>query len=190
MEKRKRTYSRNVLLLHVGVSRLAVRTRLAGDGQDDHLRISGHTSGDVLELHGEHVDWNQASELATTAVVTVRHGAVHGRIGNDLSSLGLHVGSKVVDGNALGLEGVLVAVLGRGRRLAATEACDGGEVWVCEGAFVVSWIEVRNTLTKEWRATRGGEVSGGDLARGASGRRFCQVAVDRGRRGQAVKTDG
>lgn len=188
MDKREKTYSRNTLLLHVGISRLAVRARLAGNRQDDHFGVGGHTSRDVLELHGEHVDRNEAGILASTAIIAVRHGAVHGRVRDDLTSLRLHVGGNVVDGDGLGLEGVLVAVLGRGRRLAATEGCDGGKRRVCDEVVVASWVEVRNSLTKERRATRGGKVSGRGIARGASGKRFCQVA-DGGWRGQAVETD-
>lgn len=160
------TYSNDRLGLQLDVSQLAIGARLAGHGKDDHTLVGLDTTRDVLKLHGEHVDGDQASVLTAAAVETVRHGVVHVRVGDDLTSLRVHF--RDVPVSLLEVEVVCVVVVGRGRP-AATETRDRDVTVVAQKTVAASRIKVRSRRAEEIGTARGRKGSAVDIARDTRG---------------------
>lgn len=159
------TYSDDRLGLQLDVSQLAIWARLARHGKNDHPLVSLDTARDVLKVDRQHVDRYQTSVLTAAAVVTVRHGVVHVRLGDDLTSLGVHLHDVPV--TVLVIEVVWIVVVGGGRP-AATET-DRDVTIVGQKTLAVSGIDVRGRRAEKVGAVRGRKGSGVDIARGTRG---------------------
>lgn len=140
LERNGTTYSNDRLGFQLDVSQLAVGTKLARNGENDHALIGVDAARDVLKLDREHVDGDQASVLAAAAVVTVRHGVVHVRVSDDLTGLRVHF--RGVPVRLLVFE-VMDVVMVSGGRPAATETCDGDVAIEAKKTVVASGIDVR-----------------------------------------------
>lgn len=90
-DRSRTTYSDNSLGLQLDVSQLSIRARLARDRKDDHALVGIDPTRHVLQVNWKHVDRHETGVLTAAAVVAVGHGVVHVRVGNDLTSLRVHL---------------------------------------------------------------------------------------------------
>lgn len=78
-------------LHQLDVSQLAIGARLGRARQDDHALVGVDRARNVLKLHWQKVHGHETGVLAAAAVITVWHGVVHARVGDDLTSLRVHL---------------------------------------------------------------------------------------------------
>lgn len=160
------TYSDHRLGLQLDVSQLAIGTRLAGHGKNDHPLVGLDTARDVLKVDRQHVYRYETGVLTAAAVEAVRHGVVHVRVGDDLTSLGVHL--RDVPVRLLEIKVVCVVVVGVGGP-AATETCDRDVTGVAQKTVAVSGIDVRGRGAEEVGTARSRKGSGVDIARSTRG---------------------
>lgn len=165
-DRNRTTYSDDRLGLQLDVSQLAIGARLAGHGKNDHPLVGLDTARDVLKVHRQHVDRHETGVLTAAAVEAVRHGVVHVRVGDDLTSLRVHL--RDVPVRLLEIKVVCVVVVGVGRS-AATETCDRDVTGVAQKTVAVSGIDVRSRGAEEVGTARGRKGSGVDIARSTRG---------------------